>query len=92
MNILPLLIIYAIGIIGFCLSIYIGWSMLLRHSFSLGRINWKIAVLLGCVTLPILLPCMYLTALDTLLWVNRELSLNISCFADMYGPANEILR
>lgn len=92
MNLLSLFIIYALGIIGYCGFTYMGWLMWLNRSMCLDAINWKLAIPVGLITLPIILICMYLTSLDALLWINRELSLGIPCFADMYGPANEILR
>ncbi|MCM1140883.1 MAG: hypothetical protein NC453_20120 [Muribaculum sp.] len=92
MNLLSLSIIYAIGIIGYCGFTYLGWRMWLNRTIWLDSVNWKITVPIGLIALPILFVCMYMTSLDALLWANREMSLNIACLADMYGPANEILR
>lgn len=92
MNLLPLFIVYLFGIIGYCVFTYIGWKMWLNRTVWFDSINWKFAVPVGLITTPIVLVCMYLTSLDALLLINRELSLGISCLADMYGPANEILR
>lgn len=92
MNLLPLFVIYAIGIIGYCGFTYIGWEMWLNRTVWFDTINWKFAVPVGLITLPIVLVCMYLTSLDALLCINRELSLDIPCLAEMYGASNEILR
>ncbi len=92
MNLLLLIAIYAIGILSDGLFAYLGLRLLKDRELHLASVNWKIALPVALVAMPVIGICMYLTTLDATLWLNREFGLGITGLADMYGPDGEILR
>ena len=95
MNYIPLILIYAIGIIGYCMFLYMGWQVELVRYYGLRSIDWKMTIPLIPLllsVLPLVVQCMVMTSLDLLLWVNRETGLNLSFLAGMYGPDMAILK
>lgn len=94
-----LLTIYAIGLVGYCFFTHLGFSMgknrlHLIESIKQQQHEFLLKFAAALPVLPLFLPvafCMYITTLDTLLWLNR-VSLNLPFLADLYGPNMEILK